>query len=119
MGARMSTYAALVKELREFAVMSNDGESDHQLALNAADAIESLLNGISEETRRAKANEDRANQISVMHGEKFTMLSELFARVRAALSPEEVKAWDLRIYGPGRPVRPHATGPAINTLEKP
>lgn len=95
-------------------------------------AVHGLRNRLSEATARAKSNEDRANAISVMHGKMFDLARECLDSAVAILESstdltvEEAEGFtarlrtlDLRLYGPGRPVAPHATGPTINTLETP
>lgn len=57
--------------------------------------------------------QNRANTNSEQSGGWFDLSRELFGRLNHGppLAPHEVAAYDLRIYGPGRPVPPHATGP--------
>ncbi len=70
-----------------------------------------------------KDAEDRANAVSVMHGEKFQLAGECLRFARAVLEAsseltvqqaegfmDRLKALDLRLYGPGRPVPRHRSG---------
>jgi hypothetical protein len=76
--------------------------------------------------------QDDYNRLSVLHGEKSDLAgeyrdivcrtldkAEMFARQGKPLPADEIAAMtarivelDKRLYGPGRPVKPHASGPA-------
>lgn len=73
--------------------------------------------------------QDAFNRLSVLHGDMFTLARSCLAAAwevlevaRDRLTAEEIeesearlKVLDKRVYGPGRPVPPHATGPASFT----
>ena len=75
------------------------------------------VNGWRKPPLRQGPSQDAFNSLSRAHGEMFKIACELFQMQKNGeqLAERGLVEYERLIYGPGRPVQPHATGPASFT----